>query len=110
MKKWGFLALFSVLVFFSCGEKKSIEDTALKVNAEGAIQLSVQNAQSDSEHSWNLSERKIFFLRNMNEPQDLSRYKAHISSISDCVYIHMNVLQNLIFHNGQIRMLLIFHR
>ncbi|MBQ3824898.1 MAG: hypothetical protein II811_02045 [Spirochaetaceae bacterium] len=113
MKKWGFLAFFSVLILFSCGEKKSIEDTALKVNAEGAIQLSVQNAQSDSEHSWNLSERKIcvIFGYGYNSDEFVSHAVEELSSqyglAEDGGLIVPLVFPNDFLHAGRARISLL---
>ena len=78
-----FLSAFCALSFFSCGgEKKEIEDTALKVNAEGAIQLSVSPAENAENQSWHFSERKIcvVFGYSYNSDDFVSKAKAALSA------------------------------
>ena len=52
-------AIFFSLCISGCEKKTMIEDTAIKVNSEGAIQLEVQESEENEENSWRASERKI---------------------------------------------------
>ena len=71
VKKFVFLS-FLPLALFSCEKQNSLEDTALKVNAEGAIQLEVYPVSSaeKSEQKWHFAEKKICVIFGYNYNND----------------------------------------
>ena len=70
-KKYVFLSFLS-LSFFSCERQNFIEDTALKLNAEGAIQLDVQpySKTEGEEQKWHFAEKKICVIFGYNYNND----------------------------------------
>jgi hypothetical protein len=70
-KKYVFLSFLS-LSFFSCERQNFIEDTALKLNAEGAIQLDVQpySKAEGEEQKWHFAEKKICVIFGYNYNND----------------------------------------
>ena len=54
------LCVLLLSLFASCEKKESLEDTAIKVDAEGAIQLDVQKSDTEkASGSWKSTERKV---------------------------------------------------
>ena len=52
--------VITLSVLTSCEKRESLEDTAIKLNAEGAIQLEVQKTSEESvSNDWKTTERKV---------------------------------------------------